>query len=503
MKLLSTRRSREASFYLLLFGVAVAIWVLFVREHLGAGYWYSDDAYYRTLRPFSIFDSISLFFTATDSSGYYRPLQTFLFMVAREFPVQSFSAYQWITIALILLGGAAIFAIACVITDSWASGAVAGIIYVFSATHLKPLSWVNQWYQASAVAFAAGALLCRLLLLKAESRAVRWLSLVAWYLAIASNNGIHSFAICLVCVDLLIRESPFSSRMRKSADLLALSVFLFTFIYVFHSPLERAGISPGQFFNVSAIAVAFGDYVWSGLVHFPGDARAWMGEAAPWYETFGGLALFFSSLCLPRFDRRFWVVPLVYLGGGFVVALHHHRWSIEYGAPFAFGGGLLLAAYFGLFFNWFSRRFYRFAAIGRFAQMLVVPGIAVLLWQKISAEIVPIEGYYLRDEKALQRMTEQLLRLDAKEPLGRPFLVRVRDPVLAGAPMLHYLRFSADLDFQRRLVLFNAKDFSSGEGLGNLSVEEGRIKSLLVQSEAKLLNVECAEAGCRTSETSE
>jgi hypothetical protein len=197
-KLTRLRKAPDSTWPFAISLIAAVLWIYLVRKNLGDGDWYSDDAYFRLTPVFSVRDIFAWLLTPVDDDGYYRPVQRVLFMFASLLPVQSFSNYQWLTIGIILIAAGIVGVIAIQwIGSSWA-GAISTIAFLFSAPHIKPLAWSNQWYQGSSVLFCAAALYCRVAGFMQKEKKYRILSIVFWFFAAASNNGVHSFFLILL-----------------------------------------------------------------------------------------------------------------------------------------------------------------------------------------------------------------------------------------------------------------------------------------------------------------
>lgn len=486
------RRARELWLPWAAFAVGALLWALAVKAELGAGYWYSDDSYFRYAPPASPRDMLAHLLTPVDSSGYYRPLATVIFSLASLLPSQTFGAYQWIVIALIILGGAMLAWATQLLLRSPGAGALAGLLYIFSPTHVKTLVWVTLLFQSAAAGFAAAALAFRIHYHLEKSTRSRWLSLLCWYLAIASNNGIHSFALTLLAVDFALHGGSWKQKLRASADHLALSLTVFAWIYVLNSPFRRTNIPLTDLLSPLPALGAFTDYIKVSLLHYLGDSAATDVNGAPFYERMmGPLVLLFACL-LPRWGRRLAVIPFCLAGAGIVIALHHHRWSVEYGLPLALGTGMAAGAAFWLATGCGARQ-------TKALPLVALLALPFLLREKFLWEQRPFRDFFVREQKVMRTFTENLQRIDAELPPGRPILVRVAGTVMAEAPQLHYLNFSVNMDFERRLVLFRPEDFHSGESLGWNNPAEPMIEAVLKGAEPPL-EVICTNEECRLPE---
>jgi hypothetical protein len=78
-------------------------------------------------------------------------------------------------------------------------------------------------------------------------------------------------------------------------------------------------------------------------------------------------------------------------------------------------------------------------------------------------EIRPIQGLYTKNEQLMKFFISELKRYDEIYPPGVTFIVDLRSARLTGAPELHFLVFAIDLEFQKRLIVFE-NEFTSGEG---------------------------------------
>ncbi len=469
--------------------LGLVLWRLaFARVFEGWFLW--DDPRFRAVAPLSLSDLPNWFGTAADDNGYYRPFARLLWSWTTALGATDFSHYQSASFAM--LAGATV-CLHYVISRLFLNKPIAiaaATGFALSGVHLKTLLWTSVWFHEASCLFAAANLALQIASYHKQNQKLRHLSLLSLFLAYATNNGMHSWALVPIAVDAVFLNKQESESIPnwlkrlafKSKDHLTLSLALFAFIYVLNDPFvqQRDMVHVFDFGNVKAFAL----YVASAIAHPWGDGPAY--TAYPiWLTGLAALTIAIAALGA-LLDKKMLIGTATLFGTAIVISLLHGRWQVEYSIPVAMAVAILQGGAVSLAIR-------KFPIAGWALAPLWMAGCFVVTSEVVAPVFVQS---YLTDSKVSKAFVESIIKLDAEEKPGRVFvLTELKGQRLKSAANAHFVHPAVLLYTPGRAFFLDSKLFQTGEDFGMEEASSPFATKVLKDSgpPVKLL---CGDYGC-------